>query len=128
MDNTSGTPGTYSDGSPVQVSVPLFSIPVRAYIEEDQPRRRSKRAKRQVETPDFAKMLGRMIKAHGRRVADADPEDLADLLALQAVLDAAIAAAVTGQRDQLGRSWADIATAAGTTRQAAFQRWGKVSA
>lgn len=70
-------------------------------------------------------MLRRMIAAHGRRVADADPEDLAALLALRDALDDAVAAAVLGQRARHGRSWADIARATGTTRQAAQMRWGR---
>lgn len=68
-------------------------------------------------------MMKRMIAAHGRRVADGDVEDLAELLDLQAALDAAIAHAVQGQREDHGRSWADIARAAGTSRQAAQKRW-----
>lgn len=70
-------------------------------------------------------MMKRMIAAHGRRVADGDVEDLAELLDLQAALDAAIAHAVQGQREDHGRSWADIARAAGTSRQAAQKRWAQ---
>lgn len=80
-------------------------------------------AKRAYETADYAAMMGRMVKAHGRRVADGDVEDLADLLELQKLLDATIAQAVQGQRENHGRSWADIARAAGTSRQAAQKRW-----
>ena len=78
-----------------------------------------------VETASFAAAVRRMIRAHGRRVADADPEDLADLAALRDVLDAAIAEAVAGQRARHGRSWADIGRGLGTTREAAYQRYGK---
>lgn len=84
-----------------------------------------KRRARPVEVADFAAMLRRMIRAHARRVADADPEDLSELLGLRDELDAAIAYAVKGQREAYGRSWSDIARATGTTRQAAQQRWGK---
>lgn len=80
--------------------------------------------KRAYETADYAAMMRRMMNAHGRRVADGDVEDLADLLELQKHLDAVIAEAVTGQREQHGRSWADVARAAGTSRQAAQKRWG----
>lgn len=76
-----------------------------------------------VETPDFAGMMRRMIRAHGRRVAAADPDDLRELLALRAELDAAISVAVAGQRST-GYSWANIADAAGISRQAAQQKWG----
>lgn len=77
------------------------------------------------ETPEYAQMIGRMIRAYGRRVGDADPEDLADMLALRDAFDEAVADAVHLQRSRHGRSWADIATATGTTRQAAQMRWGK---
>lgn len=69
-------------------------------------------------------MMRRMLRAHGRRVADCDVEDLADLIALRGELDDAIALAVTTTRERHGRSWADIARAAGTSRQAAQQKWG----
>lgn len=81
-------------------------------------------AKKVYETADYAAMMRRMMKAHGKRVADGDVEDLAELLELQAHLDAAIASAVQGQRETHGRSWADIARAAGSSRQAAQKRWG----
>lgn len=70
-------------------------------------------------------MVARMIRAAGRRVADADDVDLADMAKLRDELDAAIAAAVTGQRAKHGRSWADVARPFGITKQAAQQRWGK---
>jgi hypothetical protein len=81
--------------------------------------------KRNVETADFAEMMKRMIQAHGKRVADGDVADLADFLDIAALLDAEIAHAVREMRARWGLSWADIGTAAGTTRSAAFQRWGK---
>ena len=77
-----------------------------------------------VETPEYAKMVARMMRAHGRRVAEhGDAPDLADLIQLRAVLDETIQAAVTGMRES-GASWATIAEGAGTSRQAAQQRWG----
>lgn len=78
-----------------------------------------------VETPEYGQMVRRMIRSYAKRVADADPEDLTELLQLEEVLRDAIQLAVDGQREQYGRSWADIARAAGITRSAAFQRWGK---
>jgi hypothetical protein len=84
--------------------------------------------KKIYETTDYAAFIRRAIAAHGRRVADADVEDLAELLALREDLDRAIAVAVAGQREGLGRSWADIARASGTSRQAAEKRWGRRSA
>lgn len=79
------------------------------------------------ETFEYAAMMRRMIRAHGRRVAHADPEDLAELIALHDALDAAIADAIAGQRAHYGRSWADIGRGTGTTRQAAQMRYGKDS-
>ena len=79
-----------------------------------------------VEFPEYVAMLRRMIRAGGRRAAQADPEDLAELVTLRAELDAAIAEAVAGVRAG-GRSWAEIGRATGTTKQAAQQRWARQS-
>lgn len=87
--------------------------------------KRRKRAPRVREASEFAADLRRWLRAYAARVADSDDVDLGDMLAIRADLDAAIAAAVTGQREIHGRSWADIARAAGISRQAAQQRWGK---
>lgn len=76
-----------------------------------------------VETPEFAKMVNRMIRAYGRRVAEADEVDLATMVELRDTVEAAIADAVRGQREQ-GASWARIAAGVGGTRQAAQQRYG----
>lgn len=78
-----------------------------------------------IETPEYAQMMRRMIRAHGRRVADADPEDLADMVALREHLEEAIADAVAGMRPRF--SWAQIARGLGTTRQAAQMRYGSQS-
>ena len=88
------------------------------------PRRRRK-ADRVLEATDYAAMMRRMIRAHGRRVADCDIEDLADLIGLQEVLDDTIAITVAQMRERHGWSWADIARATGVSKQAAAQRWGK---
>lgn len=69
------------------------------------------------------KMVERMLRGAGRRVAAGDHCDLAELVELRTNLDAAIAAGVTGLRAS-GDSWADIAQGLGTTRQAAQQRYG----
>lgn len=88
----------------------------------------ARRKRQERETGEWLKMLRRMIAAAGRRVADADEVELGMLIELRHDLDKAIATAVTGQRSR-GVSWAYIAAATGTTRQAAQQRWGqKVSA
>lgn len=85
--------------------------------------RLTRRPRREREIPEFADMVSRMIRAHGRRVADADPEDLGSLLELRDELEQAIARAVWGQRAN-GFSWAQISRGLGTTRQAAQQRYG----
>lgn len=86
--------------------------------------RRSKRPRREVETGAFLGAARRFIRAAGKRVGEGDEPELAELLALQEVLDSAIAEAVAGQRSH-GKSWAAIALATGATREAAFKRWGK---
>lgn len=68
-------------------------------------------------------MLRRMVRAYGKRVADADPEDFATMVALRDDLDAAMRTAVQGITTR--HSWTDIADALGVTRQAARQKWGK---
>lgn len=75
-----------------------------------------------IETPEYAAMMRRMIRAHGRRVAQADPIDLADLAALREVLDEALGVAVAGLRAQ-GNSWAAIAEGLGVTRQTAWEAY-----
>lgn len=80
--------------------------------------------KKTYETTEYAAMMRRMVKAYGKRVGDADVEDLAELLELQQVLDYVVKGAVQAQRENLGRSWADIAQAAGTSRQAAQKKYG----
>ncbi len=82
-------------------------------------------AQPRVETSAYGQMMMRMVRAYGRRAGRGDVEDLADLVQLREALDEAIAGAVTDSRRLSGRSWADIARATGTTRQAAQQRWGR---
>lgn len=77
-----------------------------------------------VETPEFAAMVRRMIRAHGRRVVDGDDADLAELAELRTVVEEAIAVAIAGQRERWDRSWSEIARGLGTTRQAAQMRYG----
>ena len=87
------------------------------------PKRRT-RHRRIVENTDYAAFATRVIKAHGRRVADGDIEALTELADITKHLDAAIAHAVTGLRRH-GYSWTDIATRLGISKQAAQQRWGR---
>ncbi|WP_439427771.1 hypothetical protein [Micromonospora sp. LA-10] len=76
-----------------------------------------------VENDAFAAFARRIIRAHGRRVADGDVEALRDLVALSADLDRAITDAVIGLR-AFGYSWTEIGQRLGISRQAAQQRWG----
>lgn len=71
---------------------------------------------------DFAGFIRRVLRAAANRYSTADPDDLTELLAIRSEVDAAIATAVAGLREA-GFSWAEIARAAGTTRQAAHERW-----
>jgi hypothetical protein len=76
-----------------------------------------------VANSDYQAMVGRILRAYGRRVASADPEALAELVALRDQLDTAIDAGVAGLRTA-GYSWAAIGAPMGMSRQAAQQRWG----
>lgn len=71
---------------------------------------------------EYIAFARRILRAMARRIGDADPEDLGEMLALRDELDEAIVAAVAGLREN-DFSWAEIARATGTTRQAAFARW-----
>lgn len=82
--------------------------------------------RRERETPEYAAMVERMVRAYGRRVGSGDYPDLARMLEVRAVFDAAIADAVTGQR-AAGFSWSMIAIGLGVTRQSAQERYGKGS-
>ncbi len=77
-----------------------------------------------VETTEYIAMLRRMIRAGARRVADCDEVELAEFLSLEDELDEAIQSAIDGQR-AIGKSWAAIAAATGTSREATQQRWGQ---
>lgn len=91
------------------------------------PTNRKRRAKTERETFEYAAMLRRMIRSYGRRVGEADDIDLAEMVAMRDVLEAAIAEAVHGQRTKYERSWADIARGLGTTRQYAQRRYGSTT-
>jgi hypothetical protein len=99
------TPETASDASPARAKG-----------------RRSRRSRGEVENADYAAFATRIIRAHGRRIADGDIDSLPDLLRLAAELDTATQHAVNGLR-AFGYSWGEIAGRLGTSRQAAQQRW-----
>ena len=77
-----------------------------------------------VETAEWLKMLSRMIRAAGRRVAEADEPELAQLVALRDQMEQALKFAIQGQRSQ-GKSWSHIGEVLGVSRQGAFQRYGR---
>jgi hypothetical protein len=82
----------------------------------------TKRSPKTVELDEFSAAARRFTKALGRRAADADPEDLAYLLALEHDLADAKRAAVNGLRAQ-GRSWEDIARGLCMTRQGCIKAY-----
>lgn len=77
---------------------------------------------KRTQTADYLAMVRRIIRAAGRRVGSADPEDLTELVALRHDLDAAIEQAVSQLRSS-GITWQSIGDATGTTRQAAIMKW-----
>lgn len=88
----------------------------------------TKRRKVERENSDYQAMLKRLIRSYGRRVATGDENDLAEMIELRDALEAAIEAAVHGQRAQkIPASWADIARGLGTTRQYAQRRYGRTT-
>lgn len=71
---------------------------------------------------DFLAFARRIMRALARRVGDADPDDLAEMMRLRGVLDDAMTTAVAGMRAN-GFSWAEIGAAVGMTRQSAWEKW-----
>ena len=86
-----------------------------------------RRAPRERETLEYLAAARRFIRAAGKRVADADEFELAELVALRQELEAAVVVAVHGQRSY-GRSWAYIGAALGMKRQSAQERYGERAA
>lgn len=68
-------------------------------------------------------MSARILSAAGRRVAEADIDDLAGLIALRQLVEHAITTAIGGLREA-GVTWEEIGEVVGTTRQAALMRYG----
>lgn len=79
-------------------------------------------AKRTVETEAFGAMVRRMLAAYGRRVADGDMSDLAQLAELRESLDGLISTAIAHHVHD-GRSWAEVGDAVGMARQHAHRKW-----
>jgi hypothetical protein len=70
-------------------------------------------------------MVGRMLAAATRRVAESDEDEFAQLIELERHLVRLLDDAVLGLR-QSGMTWEQIGAAAGVTRQGAHQRWRHV--
>lgn len=75
------------------------------------------------EPEDIAAMIGRMIEALGRKVRDQDPDQLTHLFELRRQLDTVTGQTVRHMHEHQEMTWAAIASAAGTSRQAAWERW-----
>lgn len=88
-------------------------------------RPRAKRARRDVETPDYIGFVRRAIRAAGRRVAMGDPVELAELVEAQREMERVVRDAVRAMREHHGYSWAEIAAELNLTRQGAYQRYGR---
>lgn len=71
--------------------------------------------------------VGRMVRAAGRRIGDADPCDLMALRLLSQQVDDVLADAVARQR-LAGHSWQAIADGLGITRQAAHKQYARLVA
>lgn len=84
---------------------------------------RATKPKRVYETPEYAAMLRRMVRAYGKRVADADEVDLAEMRAMRDELDAAIGVAARAQAER--NSWAYVGLGLGMSRQAAWRAYGR---
>jgi hypothetical protein len=75
-----------------------------------------------VETPAFAAMLRRMLRAYRKRVEIGDVDALPDMAAMAKDVDDMIYDAANGCHDR-GYSWTDIANQLGVSRQAALKRF-----
>ena len=86
----------------------------------------SHRRARPVENDEYAAFARRVLRAYASRVATGDVEALSLRLGLSADSDDAISQAGSGLRE-FGYSWAEIGARLGVTRQAAWQRWGRLA-
>lgn len=68
-------------------------------------------------------MIGRMVMAAGRRLADYDPEELPRLLRIKGLVDEAMVEAIAGMRLS-GVTWQSIGDSLGVTRQAVIMGYG----
>jgi len=79
-----------------------------------------------TEPPELSGMVGRVLRSLVRRAEAGDIDALAELVAVQRALDAALGDAARGLVVGPGRySWGEVGRWLGVTRQAARQRWGR---
>lgn len=79
-----------------------------------------------IENSDYGRFAVRVIRGMARRAAG-DPELLPALRDIAELVDGQMRVAVAQCRRE-GYSWAEIAERLGTSRQAAQQRYGRLSA
>jgi hypothetical protein len=82
------------------------------------------RNRREYEIDEYADMVARVLTAYGKRVAQADVEDLGRFAQVLDAAEADLRRSVLGLR-AAGVTWAEIGRGLGTTRQAAQQRFGR---
>ncbi|HUE26305.1 MAG TPA: hypothetical protein VMP89_05990 [Solirubrobacteraceae bacterium] len=81
------------------------------------------RARKSRENDEYAAMMNRLLRAWGKRLADADDWDMAEFASFALEVDLELVSIVAAWR-AAGRSWTDVGRALGITRQAAQQRFG----
>jgi hypothetical protein len=82
--------------------------------------------RREVENPEFAAFIRRVLRAYARRVGGGDLDALGDLARLRDELDGHLADAVAVLRHEpWSYSWRQIADARGVTRQTAHEKYRK---
>jgi hypothetical protein len=96
--------------------------------EREQKPRRERKRRPPRDTPEVADAICRLIRALGRRVAEEDPDGLAQLRLIEDELSEALAVAVAGLRrsaftdEEIGR------VLGGVTKQAVAKRWRREEA
>lgn len=80
-----------------------------------------------IETDEYGRMMGRMVRAYGRRVAAMDVAELKGLADFAADAERVVGETVAALRSAEGGgySWADIARSLGVSRSAAQHRYEK---
>lgn len=82
-------------------------------------------AKPYVETPDYTAFARRVLKALGKRVADADLAMLPKIAELEQLVDELLGDTARQLHDEHGYSWTEIGDQLGVSRQAARQRFAR---